>query len=246
MKCFKNLSAIAVILTVFAFNPVYAQDGLLDIFNPPVDERRYGALTIANSTDATLTIKIYANTHQEIIVPPLTERTLEGVWPENIRFTAIASKVAQQHIYETNLSMSSGYYTINLTPQMFGTTVLSDPPSVKGNGLTINTSKTALNGGSACAGSNWDSAGKTWYLVGPGGNSGYYEAGGYLCRASSIGFFTMGSKYQFYRCGSGFKNCERHRPYDATKGAVTTWKPGKEKIEFAWDDGSRIDSLQEN
>ena len=112
------------------------------------------------------------------------------------------------------------------------------------SGVQINTSKVALNGSAACKRSNWNSA-KQWYLVNPSGGSAYYQTRGYLCRSSGTGFFMAGSRYEFYTCSQGFENCRRHPSYDATLGHQSTWKPGRAKIEFVWDDGSRVDHLQE-
>tara|TARA_R110000751_G_scaffold234229_3_gene335590 strand:+ start:215611 stop:216354 length:744 start_codon:yes stop_codon:yes gene_type:complete len=119
-----------------------------------------------------------------------------------------------------------------------------NPSGGGGTGVQVNTSKVALNGSAACARTNWNSA-KQWYLVGPSGGSAYYETGGYFCRSSGTGFFMTGSRYEFYSCAQGFKNCARHRPYDATLGRQTTWKPGKARIEFIWEDGSRVDHINE-
>ena len=113
-----------------------------------------------------------------------------------------------------------------------------------GTGVQVNTSKVALNGSAACAQFNWNT-GKQWYLVGPSGGSAYYETGGYFCRSSGTGFFMQGPRYEFYSCVQGFRNCARHRPYDAKLGLHTTWKPGKARIEFIWEDGSRVDHINE-
>jgi len=111
-------------------------------------------------------------------------------------------------------------------------------------GIQVNTSKVALNGAAACRRASWNSA-KQWYLISPSGGSGYYQTGGYLCRASGTGFFMTGSRYEFYNCGQKFQTCRRHTPYDAILGRSSTWKQGKAKIEFIWEDGSRVDHLQE-
>jgi hypothetical protein len=156
-------------------------------------EDRSSQLIIANSTNATLTIQVLRAVPSggmylaEIDIPPLSEGTIIAPGRE-VQFTATAGKTSQQHRIAQEFFIQTGRsYEMNLTPQMFGTSFLTDPTSADPTGITTNESKVATNGGLACSESDWDT-GKAWYLVGPSGSSAYYESGGYLCRATQTGF----------------------------------------------------------
>lgn len=93
---------------------------------------RTAQLTLANSTDATLTIKIRnsrSGQSIEIIVPPLSERKVQA--PAGlVEFAAIASRSAPVLDYYQTLTLSNGrVYTMNLTPADFGATFMADRPS---------------------------------------------------------------------------------------------------------------------
>ncbi len=208
-------------------------------------------VTIANSTDATLTIEFarierdLVRERVEVTIPPLTEKIV--VAPAGIvRFVANTYRTSPANRYEEEFTLNNGQvYALNITPQMFGTSFLADRPGNVGTGITTNTSRVAQNGAAACSRSSWET-GKQWYLSGPSGGSPYYETAGYLCRDSETGFFLIGSHYEFYRCSSNFQDCERHAPYDAVVSDPTTSADGKVEYNFKWDDGGRIDYLGEN
>jgi len=208
-------------------------------------------VTVANSTDATLTIEFahiergLVRERVEITIPPLTEKIV--IVPAGIvRFVANTYRTSPANRYEEEFTLNNGQvYAMNITPQMFGTSFLADRPGNVGTGITTNTSRVAQNGAAACLGSSWE-AGKQWHISGPSGSSPYYETGQYLCREQKTGFFLMGSQYEFYRCSSNFQDCERHAPYDAVVSNRTISAGGNVVYNFKWDDGGRVDQLSEN
>ena len=103
-------------------------------------------LTIANSTDATLTVTIERqNRRGTITLAPISERRI--VAPAGyVTLTAIAHRSAPVLSHQQSFTLSNGgNYTMNLTPAHFGTSYMADRPSSNGNGsgITTNTSRQA-------------------------------------------------------------------------------------------------------
>ena len=111
-------------------------------------------LTIQNSTDATLSVSVSRGSKSvNVTLPPLTESRVL-VYAGYVTFYAQASLSSPMLTYEERFAISNGgRYSINLTPQQFGTSYLADRPSASQGqtGLTVNQSRAALQGDVQCS-----------------------------------------------------------------------------------------------
>ena len=99
-------------------------------------------LTIANSTDATLTVTVERRGQRvTVTIPPITEQRI--VAPAGyVTFTAIAERSAPVLTHQQGFTLSTGgNYAMNLTPQHFGASYLMDRPSFDSTGSGITTNK---------------------------------------------------------------------------------------------------------
>lgn len=109
---------------------------------------RSAQLTIANSTNATLTVIVNSRSdYRETVVTlaPISERRI--VVPAGyITVIAVSSRSAPIRSHNQGFALSTGRrYTVNLTPKDFGTTYLADRPKFDppGSGITTNKSRQA-------------------------------------------------------------------------------------------------------
>ena len=120
---------------------------LILVFGPSLANAQSGRtawFTIANSTNATLTVTVERLGKEiSITLAPNTERRI--VAPAGyVTFTAIANRSAPVLTYKTGFALSTGgNYALNLTPRDFGATYMADRPSFDngGTGITTNTSR---------------------------------------------------------------------------------------------------------
>lgn len=202
-------------------------------------------MLIANSTNATLTIEVFRKTERGRIrgkvtvkIPPITERTIT-IPAGYVTLVGNAYRSAPAKRFEERFAISANaFLNYNITPQKFGTTHLADRPGRVNSGVTANLSKLMINGAKACAVGGWKT-GLQWNLSGPGGNSPYYEAGGYLCRKSTEGFYVMGDELTFFGCFQNFQKCSRKANYDASLGKIRLTKNGKITRTFTYKNGSK-------
>lgn len=202
-------------------------------------------ILIANSTNATLTIEVFRKTERghirgkvSIKIPPTTERTIT-VPAGYVTLVGNAYRSAPAKRFEEQFAISTNaFLNYNITPQKFGTTHLADRLGRVNSEITFNLSKLMITGANACAEGNWKT-GLQWSLSGPGGNSPYYETGGFLCRKSTEGFYVMGDELTFFDCYQNFQKCSRKANYDAILGKIRLTKNGKITRTFTYKNGTK-------